>query len=79
MTLLKPASMVLMLGLAVFGYTLPFSTVDVVRWRPNLLSAAITLGGLLSLSLANVLKEYSWSPILDKLSVFRVYAPVTVG
>jgi ABC-2 type transport system permease protein len=77
LTLLRPATMVVTLGLAVFGYTLPFSTMDVVRWRPTLASSALTLGGLLGMSLAPQYPDYR--TVLDNLSVFQVYAPVTVA
>jgi ABC-2 type transport system permease protein len=75
-TLLKPAAMVVSLGMAVYGYTLPFSTLDVVRWRPGLIAAALTLGGLIAMTIAPQFDGYEW---LEKLSVFRAYAPVTVA
>jgi ABC-2 type transport system permease protein len=74
--LLKPATMVVSLGMAVYGYTLPFSTLDVVRWRPGLIAAGLTLGGLIAMSVAPQFDGYDW---LEKLSVFRAYAPVTVA
>jgi ABC-2 type transport system permease protein len=76
LTLLKPSAMIVALGLAVYGYTLPFSTLDVVRWRPGLIGAALTLGGLIAMSVAPQFEGYEW---LEKLSVFRAYAPVTVA
>lgn len=75
LTLLKPATMVVTLGMAVYGYTLPFSTIDVVRWRPALAGSAITLGGLIAWSVAPFY-ELTW---LRKVSVFEAYAPVTVA
>jgi ABC-2 type transport system permease protein len=75
-TLLRPAAMVVALGMAVYGYTLPFSTMDVVRWRPGVIAAAITLGGLIAMSVAPHFEGYDW---LEKLSVFYLYAPVTVA
>ena len=74
--LLKPAVMVVMLGVAVYGYTLPFSTIDIVRWRPGLIAAAATLGGLIAMTVTRQLDGYRW---LEKLSVFQAYAPVTVA
>ena len=62
--------------MAVYGYTLPFSALDVVRWRPGLVAAALTLGGLIAMSVAPQFEGYDW---LEKLSVFRAYAPVTVA
>lgn len=76
-TLLRPAAMVVTLGMAVFGYTLPFSALDVVRWRPTLAGATITLGGLIALSVANQFPDYE--KLLQKLTVFQAYAPVTVA
>ena len=75
-TLLRPGLMLVALGLSVFGYTLPFSTFDVVRWRPTLAGAAITLGGLLAMTIAPQFESVKW---LEKLSVFQAYAPVTVA
>src|SRR5262249_12877419 len=75
-TLLRPATMVVTLGMAVYGYTLPFSTLDVVRWRPGVIAAAVTLGGLIAMSVAPQFEGYDW---LQKLSVFDAYAPVTVA
>jgi ABC-2 type transport system permease protein len=76
LTLLRPAVMVMTLGMAIYGYTLPFSTLDVVRWRPGVIAAAITLGGLIAMSVAPQFEGYDW---LEKLSVFDAYAPVTVA
>jgi ABC-2 type transport system permease protein len=76
LALLRPATMVVALGLAVYGYTLPFSTLDAVRWRPGLVASALTLGGLIAMSVAPQFDDYDW---LEKLSVFRAYAPVTVA
>lgn len=77
LTLLKPATMVVTLGMAVYGYTLPFSTLDIVRWRPGVIALALTLGGLIAMSIAPQFEDYEW--LLEKLSVFRAYAPVTVA
>lgn len=74
--LLRPAGIVVALGAAVFGYTVPFSAVDSVRWRPGLVAMAATLGGLVAMSLAPQFEGYDW---LEKLSVFRAYAPVTIA
>jgi ABC-2 type transport system permease protein len=75
-TLLRPATMVVTLGMSVYGYTLPFSTLDAVRWRPGVIAAAATLGGLIAMSVAPQFEGYDW---LEKLSVFDAYAPVTVA
>jgi ABC-2 type transport system permease protein len=77
LTLLKPATILLTLGMAVYGYTLPFSSLDVVRWRPALASSAITLLGLVAMSVASQFPDYE--KLLKNLSVFQLYAPVTVA
>ncbi len=74
---LWPAMMVLGLGLAVFGYTLPLSAADVIRRRPSIIAMAATLGGLVSMSLASQFEEYE--EVLERLSVFFCYAPVTAA
>ncbi len=75
--LLAPATMVVALGLAAFGYTLPFSAIDIVRWRPGLIASALTLGGLIAMTVAPQFEDYEW--LLEKLSIFRAYTPVTVA
>jgi ABC-2 type transport system permease protein len=76
MGLVRPAAMYAALGIAVYGYTLPFSAIDSIRWRSSVAGVAITLGGLICMILARQLDGYDW---LEKLSVFRAYAPVTVA
>lgn len=76
-TLAKPGLTIVVLGLAVFGYTLPFSAYDVVRWRPGMAGAALTLAGLVAMSLSSQFPDYK--TLLDNLSVFQFYAPVTVA
>ena len=41
-----------------------------------MIAAAITLGGLIAMSVAPQFDGYDW---LEKLSVFNAYAPVTVA
>jgi ABC-2 type transport system permease protein len=77
LTMARPMTMLVTLGMAVFGYTIPFSSFDVVRWRAILVASALTLGGLISMSIASQFEGYEW--LLEKLSVFRAYAPVTVA
>lgn len=73
---LKPGLMVITLGMGVYGYTLPFSTIDLVRWRPGLIATAVTLAGLIAYSIAPQFEGYAW---LEKFSVLRAYTPVTVA
>ncbi|CAN5715025.1 hypothetical protein BH23PLA1_BH23PLA1_17790 [soil metagenome] len=74
---LWPGAMVLALGLSVFGYTLPLSAADVIRRRPSIIAMAVTLGGLVALSIAAQFEDYQ--EILERLSVFACYAPVTAA
>ena len=76
LTLLKPGLMVLTLGLAVYGYTLPLSALDVVRWRAVAAATSATLLGLIGMSIAPMYKDQDW---IGKISVFYFYAPVTVA
>jgi ABC-2 type transport system permease protein len=76
LTLLRPSAMLVTLGMAVYGYTLPLSTLDSVRWRPGAVALAATLAGLIGMSIAPQFEGYDW---LEKLSVFDAYAPVTVA
>ena len=61
------------LGLAVFGYTLPFSSGDLSRIRSGLIGLGVTLGGIAGLLFARQYENYDW---VAKLSVFEYYAPV---
>jgi ABC-2 type transport system permease protein len=73
---LRPCVNIFALGASVFGYTLLFSSFDVVRWRASLLGSAITIAGLVGYSVATAdeFKErWGW---LEWLTVFRGYAPV---
>ena len=75
--LIRPALLVFALGWSIFGYTLPFSVIDGVRWRPGLVGAGLTLTGLIALSVAPQFNEnWAW---LEKLTVFQWYAPMTTA
>lgn len=74
--LMKPAVMILALGLAVFGYTIPFSAIDVVRWRAAIIAAAVTICGIVGITLARQYEGWEW---LETLSVFWYYRPVSVA
>ncbi len=75
--LLRPALLVFALGWAIFGYTLPFSVIDSVRWRPGIFSLGATLSGLIALSLVSQLDEFwSW---LKYMTVFQWYAPMAAA
>ena len=75
--LLKPAANLVAFALAIYGYTTLCSTVDLVRWRPNLIASVATLAGFIAQVVANIpsLEEYKW---LEHLSIFKAYNPVEV-
>jgi len=73
----KPALNLLAFGWAIFGYTFLLSTLDHVRWRPNLIASVVTLASFIALVIANIpsLEEWKW---LEKASIFKAYNPVEV-
>ncbi len=74
--LTRPAVNLVAFGWAIFGYTFVLSTVDLVRWRPNLIASVATLAGFIALVLANIPQlDVKW---LEKLSIFKAYDPVEV-
>ncbi len=75
-TLTKPALNLVAFGWAIFGYTFLLSTLDIVRWRPNLIASVATLAGFIALVLASIPQlEMKW---LEKFSIFKAYNPVEV-
>lgn len=65
-------------GFAIYGYTLLCSTLDLVRWRPNLIGSVATLAGYVALIVANLPAlgdDYKW---LEHLSIFKAFDPVEV-
>lgn len=60
---------------AIYGYTCLLSTVDLVRWRPNLIGSFATIAGyvILVMGSLDVLSDnFKW---LEKLSIFKAYDP----
>jgi ABC-2 type transport system permease protein len=76
--LLKPAANVAALALAIYGYTLFFSALDIVRWRPNLLGSVLTLAMFITYVVANLpsMDEVEILQRVDKYSIFNAYNPV---
>jgi ABC-2 type transport system permease protein len=77
-TLFKPALNLCALGLPIYGYTLLASALDHVRWRPTSIGSVLTLGGFIAyvISMIPVLKDMSWKPWLERISIFKAYNPV---
>lgn len=76
--LVRPALNLAALGLPIYGYTLLFSTLDHVWWRPTMLGSILTLAGFIArvVAVIPVFKDMSWRPWVDKASIFRLYNPV---
>ncbi len=73
-SLTKPALNLVAFGWAIFGYTFVLSTLDFVRWRPNLIASVATLAGFIALVLSNIPQlDMKW---LEKFSIFKAYDPV---
>ncbi len=72
--LCKPALNLVAFGLSIYGYTLWCSTLDLVRWRPNLIASVATLAGFIAKVLADIpqFDDYKW---LEHVSIFKAYNP----
>ncbi|MBX6315673.1 MAG: hypothetical protein IRY99_22575 [Isosphaeraceae bacterium] len=66
------------LAFSIYGYTLLLSTIDLVRWRPNLIGSVLTLGGYVAfvISIVPVMQDSRWKPWLERISIFKAYNPV---
>jgi ABC-2 type transport system permease protein len=72
---LRPALNMVFVGYAIFGYTIFFSSMDLVRWRPNLLASSITLAQFIALAIGNQPDWDRWK-WLNKMSVFAAFQPI---
>ncbi|MDB5350490.1 MAG: hypothetical protein JWN86_1737 [Planctomycetota bacterium] len=75
MKILFPCLNVMAFAVAIFGYAFFFSSMDIVRWRPNLVASTLTLAMFIANIIANVpvLENWKW---LEKVSIFTAYDPV---
>lgn len=78
LALVKPAANLALVGVAVYGYTLLLAARDVVRWRPNLFAAAVTIAGFAAAvaSTLPTLSDWEW---IGRFSVFKAFDPVEVA
>jgi len=76
--LIRPAFNLAALGFAIYGYTLLFSSVDLVRWRPTMIGSVLTLGGFIArvIALIPIFKDAIWRPWAERFSIFSLYNPV---
>jgi ABC-2 type transport system permease protein len=73
--LARPALNLVAVGMAVFGYSVLFSSMDLVRWRPMLAASTITLAQFIIFAIANQpdWDEWRW---LNKTTVFGAFYPI---
>jgi ABC-2 type transport system permease protein len=78
LALIKPAANLALVGVAVYGYSLLCAAKDVVRWRPNLVAAAVTIAGYVAgvASTFPTLSDWEW---MGRFSVFKAFDPVEVA
>jgi len=78
LALLRPALNLAALGFAVHGYTLLFSSMDLVRWRPTMIGSVLTLAGFIArvIALIPIFKDEAWRPWAERFSIFSLYNPV---
>ncbi len=76
--LLRPALNLAALGLPIYAYTLLFSSLDFVRWRPTMIGSVLTLSGFIArvVAVIPIFKETSWRPWAERFSIFSLYNPV---
>ena len=76
--LFRPAMNLAALAFPMYGYTLWFSAMDVVRWRPLLLGTMLTFAGFVArvVSMIPVFREAVWRPWAEHASLFSLYNPV---
>lgn len=76
--LVRPAFNLAALTFPMYGYTLLFSAMDVVRWRPLTLGSSLTLAGFIARVIATipVFKDSAWRPWAEHASLFSLYDPV---
>jgi ABC-2 type transport system permease protein len=74
----RPAANLAFLGLPIFGYTLLASSIDHVRWRPNLIGSVLTLGSIIAKVVAELsaFKGTVWKTWLERVSLANAYDPV---
>lgn len=67
--------MVMGFGLAIYGYTVVFSSADLVRARVGIIGLGITLGGIAGIVFARQYEGYEW---VENLSIYHFYWPVGI-
>jgi ABC-2 type transport system permease protein len=73
--LASPAINLMALGFAMYGYTVVFSAMSSVRWRPILTGSVLTLAGFILHVAVNLPTLDEWKS-LDRFSIFKAFNPV---
>ena len=79
LALSRPGLNLAALGFCVFGVTLFFSSLDIVRWRSNLIASALAIASFAAWVIAStvpVLRGTDWEKWLYRVSIFTAYNPV---
>lgn len=76
--LFQPAANLAALAFPMYGYTLLFSSMDIVRWRAATAGSALTLAGFIArvIALIPVFQDSWWRPWAERASLFTLYDPV---
>mgnify|MGYP001055547666 CR=1 FL=1 len=76
--LMEPALNLAALAWPMYGYTLWFSSMDIVRWRALTAGSALTLAGFIArvIAMIPVFKDSWWRPWAERASLFTLYDPV---
>ncbi|HEV3163213.1 MAG TPA: permease [Isosphaeraceae bacterium] len=77
-SLARTAGNLAALGVAIYGFTLIFSAVDSVQWRPSLIGSGFALISFILFVISNIpsLDDWKW---LEHYSIFKAYQPVEVA
>mgnify|MGYP001117739983 CR=1 FL=1 len=76
--LARPAFNLAALAFPMYGYTLLFSSADIVRWRSMTAGSVLTLAGFIArvIAMIPVFKDSFWRPWAEHASLFSLYNPV---
>ncbi len=79
LALSRPAMNFAALGFCIFGVTLFFSSLDIVRWRSTLIASSLTIVSFAAwviVTTVPVLRGTAWETWLYRLSIFTAFNPV---
>jgi len=79
LTLARPALNLAALGWAIYGVSLALSSVDVVRWRPNLLASTLVLAEFIAPLIGRLPSMEDYQKTLEQVSIFTAYNPLTAA